>query len=102
MSWSESGHAELTTTERSTHRQRIERESRSATPTKDHVDNAAYLQLYVGSSKGCSSRDWEVGRKAALPTTWRNEDEETVFLFDDERSVEVSECGVQSVATRGK
>ena len=100
MSWSESGHAELTATE-STHRQRRERESRSATLTKDRVDTAVHRQL-VGSSQGGSFLDREVGGKAALPTTWRNEDEETVFLFDVKRSVEVSECGVQSVATRGK
>ena len=101
-SWRESGHAGLTAAERSTHRQRRERESRSATPTKDRVDTTVHRQL-VGSS----SLDREVGGKAASPTTRTNEEEETVFLFDDERSVEVSECGVcvccaVSVASWGK
>lgn len=92
-SWSESGHAELTAAEMSTHRQRRERESRSATLTKDRVDTAVHRQV-VGSSQGGNSLYREVGGKAASPTTWRNEEDETVFLFDDERSVEVSECGV--------
>ena len=91
-SWSESGHAELTAAERSTHRQR--RESRSATLTKDRVDTAVHRQLVCSSQGGSSLVDREVGGKAASPTTWRNEEDETVFLFDDERSVEVSECGV--------
>ena len=97
-SWSESGHAELTAAERSTHRQRRERESRSATPTKDRVDTAVHHQP-DGSSQSGNSLDRKVGGKAASPTTWRNEEEETVFWFDEERGVEVSGYGVCAVSS---